>query len=198
MPTPITSFSDLDLNKSYTVADYLNWKFDELVELIKGKFVKMSPSPRSVHQAIRANISFEIKKVSLIRKSKVFNAPFDVYLFGDSDKYNTVVEPDICIICDRTKIKDNGCVGAPDLIVEILSQPTMKKDLNHKFNLYQEAKVKEYWVVYPPENQVSVYVLENQLYIHKGDFLKNNLIPIHIWPNETISCEAIFDDVDFN
>lgn len=192
----IHSISQLDFSKTYTIADYVTWKFDELVELIKGKAVQMSPSPRSYHQAIAGNILFELQKIFRKQPCKVFAAPFDVYLFGDEAEKNTVVEPDICIICDRTKIKDKGCVGAPDFIVEILSLSTMKKDLNDKFRLYEDAGVKIYWVVHPTEKQVSMYVLnEAGKYDLKDHYSEKDNVPLLLWEEKSISCEEIFYDV---
>ncbi|MFN0050140.1 MAG: Uma2 family endonuclease [Cytophagales bacterium] len=151
---PITDISQLDLNKSYTVGDYLNWQLDEMVELIKGKIFKMSPAPRSYHQAISGNIYFELRNKINNKKCKVFDAPFDVYLNGLENESDTVVQPDICIICDRNKVHDKGCIGPPDMIVEIISPSTLKKDVDFKFHLYEENGVNEYWIVMPEYKQV--------------------------------------------
>ena len=121
MGTIITNINQLDLKGSYTYADYLLWHFKERVELIKGKIFKMSPAPSSFHQDISWNLSREIDKVFRKTSCKMYAAPFDVRLinFKESTADNqitTVVQPDLCVICDRNKIDANGCIGAPDLI----------------------------------------------------------------------------------
>lgn len=192
----IQSITQLDFSKNYAISDYVTWKFDTLVELIKGKIVLMSPSPRSNHQAVAHNLISELDIIFRKQICKVFFAPFDVYLFGDEADKNTVVDPDICIICDRTKIKEKGCVGVPDLVVEILSLSTMKKDLNEKFNLYEEAGVKIYWVVHPTDKQVSVYKLNNTgKYDLIDHFSGSDQVPLLLWDDKTISCEEIFYDI---
>jgi len=165
----ITSIDQLDLNGKYSYADYLTWKFDEYVELIKGKIYKMTPAPLNIHQIATGNIFTLFKNYLKKQKCKVFIAPFDVRLLKETKEDNevfTVVQPDVCIICDSNKLdpKGRGCIGAPDLIVEVLSNSTLKKDLNEKFNLYEASGVKEYWVVSLVEKFVSVYELVNDKY----------------------------------
>lgn len=190
----ITKFSDLDLSKTYTVGDYLNWQFEEMVELIKGKIFKMSPSPRSYHQAISGNLYFELRTIIKKSKCKIFDAPFDVYLKGIDSNNDTVVQPDICIICDKNKIQERGCVGAPDMIVEIISPSTMKKDLDSKFHLYEENGVNEYWIVMPEYKIISVYILGNShIYNHLGDFSIGQQVPVFTLNDTNIQTESIFD-----
>ena len=92
---------------------------------------------------------------------KVFHAPFDVRLpFGEKEEdIVNVVQPDIVLVCDKNKLDDKGCIGAPDLVVEIISASTSKKDLNEKFNLYEKAGIEQYWVVYPYEKEIYIYQL---------------------------------------
>lgn len=158
-----------DPTLSYTYADYLQWKFEEQVELIRGKIFKMSPAPAPKHQQISISLSSEIYNFLKKKSCQVFSAPFDVRLpLKNKKKDNeitTVVQPDICVICDETKIDARGCLGAPDLIIEILSPGNTEKEVKLKFELYEEARVKEYWVVYPSEENVAVFVLnENGKY----------------------------------
>src|SRR5690606_15294096 len=121
--------------KVYTYADYYSWKFKERVELLKGKILKMSPAPSRQHQKISADISFELRKFLTGKTCQVFYAPFDVRLERvKNDKLiQNVVQPDICVICDLTKLDDRGCSGAPELIVEILSPGNTKKEMKYKF-----------------------------------------------------------------
>jgi len=194
----ITSLNQLDMKATYSYADYLTWKFDEYVELIKGKVFKMSPAPLNYHQRISTSILTEFGYYLKKKKCKVFSAPFDVRLLKDikEDKdVFTVVQPDICIICDPNKLdpKGRGCIGAPDLIVEILSKSTSKKDYNEKFNLYEETGVREYWIVSPAEKFVSVYVLINDKYELK-DHYEEGTVPVGIFEDFEIAIEDIFAD----
>lgn len=140
----ITHISQLDVTKSYTVGDYLTWKLDEMVELIKGEIYKTSPAPRSKHQAYLHNLDGIFYNLTRKRKCKVFPAPFNVYLKGFENEKDTVVQPDICIVCEESKISEFGCVGSPNMIIEILSPSTKKKDLDAKLHLYEETGVDEY------------------------------------------------------
>jgi Uma2 family endonuclease len=158
----ITDISQLDLKKSYSIADYLSWQFEEMVELIKGTIYKMSPAPRSGHQAVSTNlvgILFHYLRQN-DKSCRLFSVPFDVYLQGLEDNQTTVVQPDVCVICDIPKIVDKGCVGLPNLIVEILSPNTLHKDVDIKFHLYEENGVNEYWIIDPKEKQVLTFFLD--------------------------------------
>src|SRR3978361_909958 len=120
----VMQLSDLDITKTYSYADYLKWSFDERLELIKGKIFKMSPAPGSVHQRLSLRIGRWIGNYLEGKQCEVFVAPFDVRLPRRSvnDKeILTVVQPDICVICDVKKVDDKGCIGAPDIVVEVLS-----------------------------------------------------------------------------
>ena len=159
----ITSLDQLDLvNGIYSYADYLVWKIKERVELLKGKIIEMSvPSP--IHQEISGNLQGALFVFLKNSKCKLYTAPFDVRFpqKGESQVY-TVVQPDLCVVCDFEKIDSKGCVGAPDLVVEILSPGNSKKEMKSKFALYQEEGVREYWVVDPERELVFVYVAENK------------------------------------
>lgn len=161
----ITNVNQLDVNGIYTYADYLLWKFEERVELLRGKIFKMSPAPSVRHQKILGNLHLSLAPFFRNSKCQVFLAPFDVRLQrkGETQIFN-VVQPDICVVCDESKLDERGCVGAPDLIVEILSPGNTKKEVKNKFELYQEAGVQEYWIVYPFEENILVNVLENGTY----------------------------------
>ncbi len=132
---------DLDLNKTYTYADYLKWFFEERIELIKGKIFKMLPAPSTYHQLISGNLFLKIGSFFEGDGCQVFTAPFDVRLPGSSfdlkdEDILTVVQPDISIVCDKNKMDRKGCLGAPDWIIEILSPSTSQKDRIDKFELY--------------------------------------------------------------
>ncbi|MDP2099674.1 MAG: Uma2 family endonuclease [Methylobacter sp.] len=161
----ITQLSQLDLNGTYSYADYMTWRLDETVELIKGKIMAMSPAPNLKHQRISRNILRPIDSYLRNKRCEVFVAPFDVKLYdskksklADQDAYS-VVQPDLCVICDPEKLTTQGCSGAPDWIIEVLSPGNSKKEMRLKYDLYQENGVTEYWLVYPYEQAVYQFVL---------------------------------------
>ena len=159
----ITSLNQLDLvNGIYSYADYLVWKIKERVELLKGKILEMS-APSPIHQEISGNLQGALFVFLKNSKCKLYTAPFDVRFpqKGESQVY-TVVQPDLYVVCDFEKIDSKGCVGAPDLVVEILSPGNSKKEMKSKFALYQEEGVREYWVVDPERELVFVYVADNK------------------------------------
>ena len=162
----IDDISALEPEATYSYADYLRWSFEERVELIKGKLFRMSPAPSRGHQEISSVISRELLSFLKGKSCKVYYAPFDVRFPNQQEDIDaqtfTVVQPDICVICDHSKLDDAGCRGAPDLIVEILSPSTASKDLNEKYQLYEEHGVKEYWVVYPGEAVLEIYELQEE------------------------------------
>jgi Uma2 family endonuclease len=150
----------------FTYKEYCSWPDDERWELIDGVAYDMSPAPSSKHQRISRILSTKIDNFLLDKKCELFIAPFDVLLpifpIEDENKINTVVQPDISVICDSTKIVERGCLGAPDLIIEILSPSTSKKDLNEKFQLYENFGIKEYWVVDPGNKFIQVFHLQSE------------------------------------
>jgi Uma2 family endonuclease len=156
------TLTDLDINKTYTYADYFKWKFEERVELIKGRIFKMSPAPNRKHQQVSVIICNDIYNFLKGKKCEVYSAPFDVRLPRKSKEDRdiiTVLQPDICVICDPEKLDDRGCIGAPDLVVEILSPGNNSKELKNKYEVYEEAGVREYWVVSPQDQTFAVYTL---------------------------------------
>ena len=196
----IKDINQLDLKKRYTYADYLTWQFDEMVELIKGKIYKMSPAPGRRHQEVAMSLQAMIWNYLQKKKCQVFPAPFDVRLplppdQVTEDKINTVVQPDISIICDLSKLDDKGCNGAPDWIIEILSPGTSKKDYNEKFDLYQHAGVKEYWIVHPIDETVLSYTLNTEgLYemARVKPFTKGEKVESYVLEGLKIDLEEVF------
>lgn len=161
---PVRAFNDIDGSLTYTYANYLNWLFPERVELVKGKVFKMSPAPSRIHQGIVRNISNALVNYLKGKPCQVYFAPFDVRFpkesKADKDVY-TVLQPDICVICDKSKLDDRGCIGAPDIVVEILSPGNTKMELLHKYRIYEEFGVKEYWVVSQGDQSILIYTLED-------------------------------------
>ncbi len=176
----ITELSQLDMNGVYSYADYLTWRLEESVELIKGKIMAMSPAPSRKHQAVSLNLSVSLGSYFKHKLCNVYVAPFDVKLYDrrksllqDREVFS-VVQPDLCVICDKEKLTEQGCDGAPDWIIEILSPGNSQKELRLKFQLYQESAVTEYWIVHPYEQTLYQFVLDQsqkyQLHaMHPGD-----------------------------
>lgn len=167
MPSIVTDFDELDLNGTYTYADYLLWQFKERVELIKGRIFKMSPAPNTSHQLISSKLQGNLFVHLKDKSCYLFSAPFDVRLFDtkksafvNRDIY-TVVQPDLCVVCDKNKLDEKGCLGAPDLVIEILSPGNSKKEVDNKFDLYQESGVREYWIVQPVDQNVFIFTLSD-------------------------------------
>ena len=191
---------NLDLNKTYTYADYLTWAFDETVELIKGKVFKMCPAPNTYHQEISSNLLKKILYFFGNKPCKVFHAPFDVRLplppnRIKDDEIQTVVQPDISIICDLGKLDIKGCLGAPDWIIEIASPSTSEKDRKDKFEVYEFSGVKEYWMVFPQERYVLAYILnEEGKYVGRPPFNKEDKVSPVIFPNLLIDLQNIFPE----
>lgn len=199
MATIITDINDLDLTKSYTYADYLTWNFQERLEILKGRIFKMSPAPSRKHQEISIELTGIFYNYFKKTPCNVYVAPFDVRLKNfkksTSDKeITTVLQPDICVICDKEKLDDRGCIGAPDLIIEILSPGNSKKEMDIKFDLYEENAVKEYWIVEPYQKSILIYTLQNDKYIGLKPIAEEGLVHSPLFPELSFNIEEIFRD----
>ena len=150
----------------YTLADCLGWEEGTRGEIIDGEAVMMAP-PSTAHQLISMELARQLANFLEGRKCRVLPAPFAVRLFeraGDKpEDVQTVVEPDLSVVCDRAKLDKYGCRGAPDLVVEVLSPSTQRHDRLVKLDLYQRAGVREYWIVSPEEQTVQVLLLRGGL-----------------------------------
>lgn len=194
----ISSFSELDQTQTYTYADYLLWQFSERVEILKGYIRKMS-APSSTHQSISGKLHGNLFIHFRHQPCRLFAAPFDVRLVrnkqnADDKEILTVVQPDLCVVCDLTKIDARGCVGAPDFVIEILSPSNSRTELQDKFELYQENGVLEYWLVRPHEKSVQQFVLVNEKYQYVKTYVDDDLISPSIFPDLTIDLKEIFED----
>ena len=197
------TFADLDLNGTYTYADYLKWNFEvggipQRLELIKGKIFNMSPAPSRRHQETHSTLFVKIGQFLSKKPCKIYSAPFDVRLTprkaDKRDKVYTIVQPDLCVVCDLNKLDDAGCVGAPDLIVEILSPGNSRKEMKEKFEVYEENGVKEYWLIYPYDEYVMVYTLNNEgKFIGSKPFVKDEFIVSKVLPGLEIPVGEIFE-----
>ena len=194
----ITSLKQLDFSEKYSYADYLKWKFEERVELIRGYIFKMS-APARKHQAISRYITSQMGLYFDNHPCEWYYAPFDVRLPRQSEKADkqvfTVVQPDICVICDTAKLDKRGCIGAPDLVIEILSPGNTKKEMKDKFEVYEEAGVREYWIVQSNDKNVLVYTLNEQgIFIGHRPFTEDETMHSFIFPELKINLPAVFKD----
>jgi Uma2 family endonuclease len=196
----ITDLSQLDLSKQYSYADYLTWQFSDRVELIKGWIHKMSPAPKRRHQRVSINLTFELLTYLNKCNCQVYEAPFDVRLKknkGSDFEVDTVVQPDISVFCDLSKLDDRGAIDAPDMVIEITSVSTMKKDYNEKFNLYEENGVQEYWIVNPDSNGMELFSLQSNKLVSMGVFsIADGATSVNsvLFPDLNIELVQIFKD----
>ncbi|HEY5512760.1 MAG TPA: Uma2 family endonuclease [Geomonas sp.] len=147
-------------DEHFTYGDYLKWDDSERWELIDGIAYNMTPAPSRFHQQVSIELCFQLVNHLRDTTCKVYAAPFDVRLLeaDEADEsVTTVVQPDISVICDPSKLDDRGCKGSPDLIVEILSPATARKDWKEKFLRYERAGVREYWIADPSGKTVTVF-----------------------------------------
>ena len=199
---PSAMYGTLNLDESirYTYAEYLTWFDNKRRELING-FIHLMSAPWRRH----ADISFTLvlRLGAFIEKKKgkckVYHAPFDVRLplhgSTDDDKIYDVVQPDICVVCDMSKLDDKGCIGAPDLVIEVLSPSSLKYDWNYKFNLYEKAGVREYWIVDPKAKTACVFLLQPDGQYDLGTVYEcNQKAPVYILEGLEIDLEQIFED----
>jgi Uma2 family endonuclease len=177
--------ADLDLSKTYTYADYLKWSFDERLALIKGKIFKMGPAPGSLHQRISLRLSRWVGDYLEGKSCEAFTAPFYVRIPRRSD---------LSIICDPKKIDDKGCLGAPDLIVEILSPGNNRMELKNKYEVYEEAGVLEYWVIQPTEKTFSRYILKNGRFESSRMLIPGDEVTTSILPGFVLNLDRLFAD----
>jgi len=164
-------------NANFNYKIYQTWPEGERWELIEGEAYNMSPAPNSEHQIISGNLFGNIWQFLKDKPCKVFSAPFDIR-FSEMDNpreqdIETVVQPDITVVCDESKIDKKGCIGAPDIVVEILSPSTSYKDETNKLALYEKYGVKEYWIVNPDAKYFMIYRLKGDKY-EKPEYLKDN------------------------
>ena len=194
----IDNLSQLDLNGIYTYADYLTWQFEQAVELIKGKILPMA-APSRRHQTISREIHGILYNFFQKAPCEFFAAPFDVRLYdkkksikANKDVY-TVVQPDLCIICDEAKLDDKGCIGAPDLIVEILSPGNSAKEMRTKKDLYAETGVREYWIIDPEHENAFQFLLGSKnMYSPPTIYINEDILNCSIFPDLKIDLKKVF------
>lgn len=184
---------------NYSYADYLTWPEDERWEIIDGiAYMQAAPSP--IHQEILVGLLTQFHNYLAGKPCKVYPAPFCVKLMNEDAKnpedINKIVEPDITIVCDKSKIDGKGCNGAPDMIVEILSPSSIKMDRFIKFNKYEQAGVREYWIVEPEGKLVSVFALQNdRRYGRPEIYTEDDKIKVSMFPDLNVDLKPIFEGI---
>lgn len=185
----MTALRKISKEEKYTYNDYKNWKDNEDWEIIGGNAYAMAPSPNTKHQNVSANIFYEIRNYLKDKSCKVFYE-LDVVLSNED-----VVKPDIFIVCDKKKITDNNIQGTPDMIVEVLSPSTTKRDKIIKLDIYKKYGVKEYWIVDPSNEYISVYYFDDNTqenYFYEDEEIEN-FISVKIFKDELkINIKDIF------
>ncbi len=200
---PVTSLADLDPDGTYSYADYLSWQFEELVELWRGKIMRRMGAPADRHQAAVGNLFLTFGNHLRRQRCQVRVAPYDVRLPrpgqpADQKAIYTVVQPDICVICDPAKIDERGCLGAPDLVIEVTSPRTQARDWKGKLDLYEEAGVPEYWIVSPKEQTIAVFVHEAATgrYQLVGEYSEPGAVPCATLPGLGLDWADIFKEAE--
>ena len=188
----------------FTYRDYASWPADERWELIDGVAYDMCAAPSRRHQKISLVLSMYFSNYFKGKSCEVYPPPFDVVLpdkgTDDWRDSTTVVQPDLVVICDKSKLTDEGCLGAPDLVVEIISPYTSKKDIKEKFDLYEREGVREYWIVYPGDRAVQVYALTEEGYYDEGRIFdlsgrrEQTAVTSILFPDLSVPLEDLFAD----
>jgi len=182
-------------NKIYTYADYIAWPENERIELIDGQIYLMT-SPSRTHQRILGQLFYQFFDYLKDKSCEVYMAPFDVRFPDgnekDEENIKSVVQPDIVVVCDESKLDEKGCTGAPDLIIEIISTSTAQKDKLHKFNLYEKYGVKEYWIVEPENKILSVFILQNNERYGRPDiYTQDDKVKVSIFEDLVIDLKTV-------
>ena len=180
----------------YTFADVLAWDDGERAEIIDGEVFLMAPAPSPGHQRVSFEICRQLGNYLEGKRCQAYSAPFDVRLFeqdGDApEDVDTVVEPDITIVCDPSRLDDRGCKGPPDMVVEILSPSTRRHDRLVKLSLYQRAGVQEYWIVSPEEQAVQVFLLSDGLLLPHEVYNRDGIAKVNVLDGCFIELSKVF------
>ncbi|MCL2352589.1 MAG: Uma2 family endonuclease [Firmicutes bacterium] len=177
------------LEQYYTFEDWMSWDESVRAEIIDGELVMMAP-PIQKHQGALGELFGQLWQFLRGKPCKVFPAPFGVRLLDGKD---TVLEPDIIVVCDKSKLDGKVCNGAPDLVIEILSPSTARQDRVVKFRLYLQAGVPEYWIVDPDAGHLQACVLENGEYVTRM-YDENDAVPVRALEGCEISLREVFGE----
>ncbi|MCP4153052.1 MAG: Uma2 family endonuclease [bacterium] len=183
--------------QKFTYGDYLKWDDGERWEIIDGLAYNMSPAPKRIHQIILGNLYFHLRTLLSGKPCDVYLAPFDVRLPMGNEReedIGNVVQPDLSVICDPKKLDENGCIGAPDFVIEIVSPGSQRRDKLEKYNLYEMAGVKEYWLVWPEGQMVDVFLMEPEgTFGRSKTYTEKNTIKINVLKNMSIDLSKVFE-----
>ncbi len=186
-------------DERFSYADYMKWDDNQRWELIDGQAYCMTPAPARLHQECLGNLYLQFASYLKDKDCKVYLAPFDVRLpdspdDSDEDTF-TVVQPDLVVFCDKSKLDDRGAKGAPDLVVEILSPGTSRRDITVKFDLYQRHGVREYWILYPNERHLQLYQMGTDNRFGSPQlFGASELVPVPLFGDFVVDMELVFRD----
>ncbi|MDI6605470.1 MAG: Uma2 family endonuclease [Thermoanaerobacteraceae bacterium] len=181
-------------DRKYTYRDYLTWSEDERWEIINGT-PYMQAAPTWQHQAVLLELSRQFANYLQNKTCNIFTSPFDLRLpendEEDEDVIN-VLQPDLVVVCDKSKLQKTGYFGVPELIIEVVSPASGRKDKIEKFNLYEKAGVKEYWLVEPEEKVAMVFTLHNKSYGRPEVYSENDSVKVSIFEDLIIDLKLVF------
>lgn len=192
MTTPIAQEKT---HEPYTYADYLKWDSPERYELIDGEAVLLA-APSTSHQLVSAELMRQLANFLEGKHCKAIAAPFDVRLFEKEDDspedVDTIVQPDITVICDGSKLDERGCKGAPELVMEIISPGSQRHDRLVKFNLYQRAGVGEFWLVDPVSSSIQVFLRKDGYLLPHEVYTSNDIAKVNTLDGCFIEVRKVF------
>lgn len=184
--------------RKYTYADYLTWTEDEKCEIIDG-MPYMQAAPSWQHQSVTGELYRQISNYLVNKPCRAFVASFDLCLaeYNETDdEISNVVQPDIVIVCDKNNLRKTGYFGVPTLIIETTSPTTARRDRVSKFNMYEKAGVKEYWIVDPEGKFVNVFILQpNKRYGRPETYTDENKIQVATFPELIIDLNIVFNNL---
>lgn len=184
----------------YSYADYLTWPMDLVAELIQGKvFKKAAAAPNRIHQRVSLKLSVKLYQFLEGKTCQVYEAPFDVRFPKDSKEDHRifdVVQPDLCVVCDPSKLDERGCIGVPDLIVEILSPGSSKLELKLKYELYESRGVREYWIIHPEHQNLLIYTWVKGNYVPSHLLTTGDVVESEVVKGFKLDLEEFFSDIE--
>lgn len=185
-------------NKKYTYTDYIKWPDNERWEIIDGT-PYMQSAPTWQHQSISGELYRQISNYLFDKSCRVFAAPFDLCLTENDenmDDVSNVIQPDIIVVCDKTKLRKTGYFGVPEFIIEISSPSTTRQDRVYKFNIYERAGVKEYWIVEPDGKYISVFTLQdNKRYGRPEAYTEAEKVQLSVFSDLILDLKTVFEGV---
>jgi Uma2 family endonuclease len=183
-------------SKTYSYAEYKYWPESEQWEIIDGEPFDMSPAPGMTHQKVSGKIFQLLANYLDSKPCLVFSAPFDVFFPAEDqpeEEVNNIVQPDLSVICDESKLSEKGCTGAPDIVIEIISPSTASHDQIRKLRLYEKSGVREYWIFHPVDKIVWKYILDSKGYGKPEIFDYTSKPSFKLFPDLQLNLMSVFD-----